>query len=297
MVGNVRWILVAALMIQGSLALAQDVIAEKPMRVGVWGGHAPIGDGQLQETEVFITIHKPAKPNGAAIVICPGGGYGGLVTGAEGHGIATWLNRHGIAGVVLEYRLPAGRTLVPLLDAQRAIRTVRSRAKDWMIDPSRIGIMGFSAGGHLASTVATHFDDGDPKATDVIARVSCRPDFAILIYPVISMGDKTHHGSRRNLLGPDPSAKMIDLYSNEKQVTDKTPPTFLAHAKDDKVVVPENSQLFYAALQAHKVPGQYLELASGGHGLNGYKGPMWDAWQEKSLAWLGELKLLQPAGK
>ena len=297
MVCNVRWFLIAVLMIQGSLALAQDATADKPMRVGIWGGHAPIGDGQFQETEVFITHHKPAKPNGAAVVICPGGGYGGLVTGAEGHGIATWLNRHGITGVVLEYRLPAGRTPVPLLDAQRAIRTVRARAKEWMIDPTRIGIMGFSAGGHLASTAATHFDDGDPKATDVIARVNCRPDFAILIYPVITMGDKTHHGSRRNLLGPDPSAKMIDLYSNEKQVTDKTPPTFLAHAKDDKVVVPENSQMFYAALQAHKVPGQYLELASGGHGLNGYKGPMWDAWQDKSLAWLSELKLLQPASK
>ena len=294
---NVRWILAVVIMVQGSLALAQNEATDKPLRVGVWGGHAPIGDGNFQETEVFITVHKPAKPNGAAIVICPGGGYGGLVTGAEGHGIATWLNRHGITGVVLEYRLPAGRTRVPLLDAQRAIRTVRARAKEWEIDSARIGIMGFSAGGHLASTAATHFDDGDPQATDVIARVSCRPSFAVLIYPVITMGNKTHQGSRNNLLGKDPSAEMIDLYSNEKQVTDKTPPTFLAHAKDDKVVVPENSQMFYAALQTHKVAGQYLELASGGHGLNGYKGPMWDAWQEKSLAWLDELKLLHSAGK
>jgi acetyl esterase/lipase len=244
---------------------------------------------------VFITVHRAAKPNGAAIVICPGGGYGGLVTGGEGHGIAAWLNKHGITGVVLEYRLPAGRTYVPLLDAQRAIRTVRARATEWGVDPARIGIMGFSAGGHLASTADTHFDEGDPKATDPIARVNCRPDFAILIYPVISMGDKTHQGSKNNLLGANPSKELVELFSNEKQVTDKTPPTFLAHAKDDTVVVPENAQMFYAALQAHKVPSKYLELPSGGHGLNGYKGPIWDAWQEQSLAWLDELKLLQPS--
>lgn len=294
-----RCLLASLVLFQCCVAIAQDAAAEKaaPQKVGLWNGKAPNGDGQFQETEVFITVHQPAKANGAAIVICPGGGYGGLVTGAEGHGIARWLNQHGIAGVVLEYRLPAGRSHVPLLDAQRAIRTVRSRGKEWGIDPQRIGIMGFSAGGHLASTAETHFDDGDAKATDPIERVSCRPDFAILIYPVISMGEKGHGGSRRNLLGAEPSAKLIDLFSNEKQVTDKTPPTFLAHAKDDKVVVPENSEMFYAQLQKHHVPSVYLELPSGGHGLNGYKGPMWDAWQQKSIAWLGEIKMLQPAAK
>jgi acetyl esterase/lipase len=293
MIRSVRLMLVALVLTSGWNAIAQD--APKPDRVGLWNGKAPIGDGQFQDTEVFITVHRPAKPNGAAIVICPGGGYGGLVTGGEGHGIAAWLNKHGITGVVLEYRLPAGRTYVPLLDAQRAIRTVRARATEWGVDPARIGIMGFSAGGHLASTADTHFDEGDPQAADPIARVSCRPDFAILIYPVISMGDKTHQGSKNNLLGANPSKELVELFSNEKQVTDKTPPTFLAHAKDDTVVVPANSEMFYAALQAHKVPGKYLELPSGGHGLNGYKGPMWDAWQEQSLAWLGELKLLLPS--
>src|SRR5205823_5191344 len=137
----------------------------EPNRIPLWNNRAPVADGrdgQFQEAEAWITVHRPAKGNGAAIVICPGGGYGGLVTGAEGHGIAAWLNRHGIAGVVLEYRLPAGRSFVPLLDAQRAIRTVRANAKEWGIEPSRIGIMGFSAGGHLASTAGTHFDDGDP---------------------------------------------------------------------------------------------------------------------------------------
>jgi acetyl esterase/lipase len=152
--------------------------------------------------------------------------------------------------------------------------------------------MDFSAGGHLASTAGTHFDNGDPKAADVIERVSCRPDFMILVYPVITMDDTAHAGSRTNLLGRDPSPKLIELFSNEKQVTDKTPPAFLAHAIDDKPVPPENSKAFYAALQKHKVPSKYLELPSGGHGLDGYKGPMWDAWQEQSLAWLVELKLV-----
>lgn len=295
-VGRRLVLLTMLLVVSGSIAGAQDGPEAKPVRIGLWNGKAPIGDGKFQDAEVFITVHRPAKPNGAAIVICPGGGYGGLVTGGEGHGIAEWLNKHGITGVVLEYRLPAGRTYVPLLDAQRAIRTVRARASEWGVDPARIGIIGFSAGGHLASTAVTHFDDGDAKADDPIARVSSRPDFAILVYPVISMGEKTHQGSKRNLLGANPSQELVELFSNEKQVTDKTPPTFLTHAKDDGVVVPENARMFYEALQDHKVRGEYLELPSGGHGLNGYKGPMWDAWQQRSLAWLDELKLLQPNG-
>ncbi len=276
------------------LSLGEDKVV--PEQIGLWNGRAALGDGNVQETEVFITVYHPAKANGTAVVICPGGGYGGLAIQPEGHGIAAWLNKHGVTGVVLEYRMPAGRHAVPLLDAQRAIRTVRANAKAWNIDPARIGIIGFSAGGHLASTAATHFDAGKPEATDRVDRVSCRPDFAILVYPVISMGETTHGGSRKNLLGNDPTPELVKLYSNEKQVTDQTPPTFLAHPLDDQVVVPANSQSFYAALQAHQVPSQYLELASGGHGLNGYKGPMWDAWQTQSLAWLVEMKLLPVAG-
>lgn len=264
----------------------------EPERLKLWNGRAPIGDGKFEQAEARITVHKPEKANGTAIVICPGGGYGGLVAGPEGHGIAAWLNRHGITGVVLEYRLPGGRPYVPLLDAQRAIRTVRSNAKAWGIDPTKIGIMGFSAGGHLASTAGTHFDDGAPKAEDAIDRSGCRPDFMILVYPVITMGEKTHGGSRNNLLGKNPEAKLVELFSNEKQVTPKTPPAFLAHAKDDRAVVPDNSKAFYEALQIQKGQAKYLELPSGGHGLNGYKGPMWDAWQEQSLTWLAELKLI-----
>lgn len=269
----------------------------EPERLKLWNGRAPLGDGKFEQADARITVHNPEKPNGTAIVICPGGGYGGLVTGPEGHGIAAWLNRYGITGVVLEYRLPAGRPYVPLLDAQRAIRTVRSNAKAWGIDPTKIGIMGFSAGGHLASTAGTHFDDGDPKADDPIDRNGCRPDFMVLVYPVITMGEKTHGGSRNNLLGKNPEAKLVELFSNDKQVTAKTPPAFLAHAKDDGAVVPDNSKAFYDALQMQKVPAKYLELPSGGHGLNGYKGPMWDAWQEQSLAWLAEMKFIPAAAE
>jgi acetyl esterase/lipase len=152
---------VGVFILGAELVAAPGEKAPKPERIGLWNKRAPIGDGKFQEAEVWITVHRPEKPNGTAIVICPGGGYGGLVTGAEGHGIATWLNRHAITGAVLEYRLPAGRSYVPLLDAQRAIRTVRTNARAWNLDPARIGIMGFSAGGHLASTAGTHFDRGN----------------------------------------------------------------------------------------------------------------------------------------
>jgi acetyl esterase/lipase len=266
---------------------------EQPLTVNLWPlEKAPNGDGTFSASDARITVHLSKKPNGAAIVICPGGGYGGLVTGAEGHGIARWLNSHGITGVVLEYRLPAGRSFVPLLDAQRAIKLVRAHSKEWKVDASRIGIMGFSAGGHLASTAATHFHDGDTSAADLVDQFSCRPDFAVLVYPVVTMGEKTHGGSRRNLLGPNPTPEMIELFSNEKQVTEKTPPMFLTHAIDDMPVPCENSRALYEALQKAGIASKYLELPSGGHGLNGYKGPMWDAWQTQSLEWLAEQKLI-----
>lgn len=273
---------------------AQDA-PPKPEKISLWSNRAPIGGGEFQAGDATITVHRAAQPNGAALVICPGGGYGGLVTGAEGHGIAQWLNGHGMTGVVLEYRLPRGNSSVPLLDAQRAIRTVRSRAKEWGIDPKRIGIIGFSAGGHLASTAGTHFDAGDPKATDSVGQVSCRPDFMILVYPVISMTAKGHQGSKNNLLGKDAKPELVELFSNEKQVNAQTPPAFLAHALDDKVVPPDNSKMFYDALLASGVPAKYLELPSGGHGLNGYKGPMWDAWQTQSLEWLAARNMIPAA--
>lgn len=264
---------------------------EAPKVIRLWPDKAPVDKTTTEESDAKITVHLPESPNGTSIVICPGGGYGGLVTGAEGHGIAEWLNKHGIAGVVLEYRLPKGRSFVPLMDAQRAIRIVRANAAEWKLNPDRVGIMGFSAGGHLASTAATHFEAARPDEADPWNRPSCRPDFAILVYPVVTMSDLTHSGSRNNLLGPSPTQEMITLFSNEKQVSAQTPPMFLAHALDDKPVPPENSKMLHEALKAAGVQTKYLELPSGGHGLNGYKGPMWDAWQTQSLEWLGDLKL------
>lgn len=262
-----------------------------PETLPLWAEHAPMGDGKFTSEMAFITVHRPQNPNGTAVVICPGGGYGTLMMNPEGHGIAKWLNEHGITGVVLEYRLPKGNPNIPLLDAQRAIRTVRSKAKDWGCDPQCIGIIGFSAGGHLASTAMTHFEEGDPHAKDPIDRFGCRPDFGILIYPVISMGPKAHAGSKRNLLGPDPKAETVRWFSNEEQVTANTPPAFLAHAQDDTTVSPEDSRMFHDALRSHQVPSTYLRLATGGHGLNGYRGPMWDEWQTQVLKWLVEQRL------
>lgn len=258
----------------------------------------PLWLDKASTSTAAITVHHPDEPSGTAMIICPGGGYGGLVTGAEGHGIARWLNAHGITGVVLEYELPKGRSMVPLRDAQRAIRWVRSNAKAWGVNAKQIGIIGFSAGGHLASTAGTHFDAGQPAAKDPVERVSCRPDFMVLVYPVITMGEKTHSGSKRNLLGPDPTPEAVKRFSNELQVTKSTPPAYLAHAQDDRVVVPENSRMFHQALREHRVASKYLELPSGGHGLNRYRGPMWDAWQTGALQWLAaEGLLLKPAEK
>lgn len=286
--------IVLGLLFTGLLTTAISAeAAPEPERIALWPGEAPVGGDETEKANAHITVFRPEKPNGAAIVICPGGGYGVLVKGPEGTGIAKWLVEHGVTGVVLEYRLPRGKAYRPLFDAQRAIRTTRANAGKWGCDPKRIGIMGFSAGGHLASSAATHFDDGDSGAADPVSRVSCRPDFAILIYPVITMGPKTHGGSRNNLLGRHPTAKMIELFSNEKQVTRQTPPCFLAHAVDDRPVPPDNSRMFYEALRLNKVPAKYLELPGGGHGLNGYRGPHWEAWKTQSLQWLAELGMIR----
>lgn len=261
-----------------------------PPKQPLWEGTAPglREDEAPLPTKPSFTVHLPAKSNGAAMIICPGGGYGGLVTGAEGHGIAQWLNANGIAGIVLEYRLPVGHPNVPILDAQQALRLTRLRASEWKINPKKVGIIGFSAGGHLAATAATHTEVayGGPATT------STRPDFAILVYPVVTMQTGTHGGSKKNLLGPKPTDKLVEFFSAEKQVSKETPPTFLAHALDDKLVPIENSRVYYAACLTKGVKAQLLELPTGGHGLNGYKGPSWDAWQKQSLDWLRDLKFI-----
>ena len=270
-------------------------LAGEPLRLSLWPDGAPLGDGKSEKVEVPLTVHlpEPAVATGTAIVICPGGGYGGRVVEGEGHGIARWLNAHGIAGVVLEYRLPAGNYHRPMLVAQRALRVVRSPAEEWKLNPGRIGIMGFSAGGHLASTAGTHFDAGNAASADLVERLSCRPDFMVLVYPVITMGALTHGGSRNNLLGPSPSAELVELLSNEKQVTAKTPPAFLTHARTDAAVPVAHSQMFYAALKAKGIPAELQEFPKGNHGYNGYQGEEWDAWQNRSLEWLGEQGLLK----
>jgi acetyl esterase/lipase len=284
MLGWMAWVLVAA------RVLGQEVKFPDPVRVALWPEGAPDGAGGVSlEEKPAMTVYRPPQPNGMAVVICPGGGYGGLVTGAEGQGIARWLYDSGITGVVLEYRLPVARSMVPLLDVQRAIRLTRHHAAAWGLETNRVGVMGFSAGGHLAATAATHFDRGVAGAKDVVSRQGSRPDFAVLVYPVITMGPQTHDGSKRNLLGTNTPPARIRWFSCEEQVKTNTPPVFLAHAVDDRAVTIENSRLFAAALKAKGVPHRLLELPDGDHGLNGYKGASWDAWQRESLIWMQAL--------
>jgi acetyl esterase/lipase len=274
-----------------------------PLIFKLWNGRAPIGDGMYEDADTTITVYLVAQgeqsmnhnitqaspSTSAAVVICPGGSYHTLNTQGAGHRVARWLNTHGITAVVLEYRLPHGRSSVPALDAQQAIRTIRSNAASWQVNPSRVGIMGFSAGGHVAATAGTHFDLGDPEAIDVVDRASCRPDFVLLAYPVVTMGKKAHARSKRNLLGRKPTHEQIQFYSLETQVTIETPPMFLAHALNDvKVSSDYNSKALFEALQAKNISSRYLELPRGGHGLNHQRGPMWDTWQKQSLDWLLE---------
>lgn len=276
------------------LALLVVPATGKTIKVPLWPDKAaPFGEGRTEKANPVMTAYIPRNSNGTAVVICPGGGYGTLVKGPEGTGIARWLNKHKITGIVLEYRLPKGEAFRPLLDAQRAIRLTRANAKDWNIDPGKVGIMGFSAGGHLASTAATHFDKGEKGAKDPVNRESSRPDFAVLIYPVITMGNGTHLGSRKNLLGPKPTAEAIEMFSNEKQVTQDTPPCFVAHAANDAVVHVSHSRMFQKALVAKGVKSKYYEPPTGNHGFNIYKGEIWDSWQKQSLDWLRSLDLIK----
>jgi acetyl esterase/lipase len=269
-------------------AATVSTAADSPIKVRLWPGKAPVGDGSYETVESELKVYLPPsdKSTGTAVVICPGGGYIRHVVDREGYPIADWLNSHGIVAILLEYRLPEGRPWVPLLDAQRAIRITRARTAEWKIDPRRVGILGFSAGGHVASTAATHFDAGRTGNADSVESMSCRPDFVLLVYPVVTMGEQTHELSKTKLLGADPQPELVRLFSNETQVTNNTPPAFLAHAQDDTDVPPDNSRRFVAALQANRVPVEYLELPSGGHGLNGCQGPLWEEWKARSLEWL-----------
>ncbi|MEO6705608.1 MAG: alpha/beta hydrolase [Ginsengibacter sp.] len=245
-----------------------------------------------------ITVYMPSKRNatGQAVIICPGGGYVNLAYSWEGTDVAKLLNSKGITAIVLKYRLPNSRSniapnLSPLMDAKRAIRMTRFYAAKWNIKKDKIGIMGFSAGGHLASTLGTHFDSGNSTATDSIEQMSSRPDFMILIYPVISMSKIIMHTvSRNSLIGNKPTEKLGRFYSNELQVTKETPPTFLVHATDDKTVPVENSLLFYQSLKDHNVPAEMHIYPNGGHGFGLALGKGYlETWTDRCIDWLRSL--------
>ena len=235
-----------------------------------------IKDGKVQSTSqvsiptLSVFLPKGIKQNQTAVVIFPGGGYTHLAIDKEGTKVAEWFNAQGIVAFVLKYRLPnnlimTNKTVGPLQDAQEAIRVIRLNAAVWNIDPNKIGVMGFSAGGHLASTLSTHYDD---RVYETSSKISARPDFSLLIYPVISMeNDITHKGSQISLLGENASQQDIDSFSNEKRVTAQTPPAFLIHATDDNVVLPENSINYYLALKKNGVTAELHLYEKGGHGF------------------------------
>ena len=260
--------LIALIACSAALLAAQE---KQPPTELLWPGGAPgaVGSEDIDKPSLTIYLPDPAKAVGTGVVICPGGGYVNLAMDHEGKQIAEWMNSVGIAAFILKYRLgPRYHHPAMIDDAHRALRIVRTRAAEFGIAPDRIGIMGFSAGGHLASTAATHFDSGDANADDPIERAGSRPDFAILCYPVISFTTPwVHAGSRASLLGPNPDPKLVELLSNELQVTPQTPPTFLFHTDNDTVVPPENSVLFYMALKKAGVPAEMHIFAEGEHGL------------------------------
>lgn len=270
--------------------------------------HTPAPEN-IQKTDIIrisnvqipdMAVYLPSKrfATGQAVVICPGGGYWMVAYDLEGTDIARFFNSIGVAAIVLKYRMPTNGNCeitykVPLADAQRAMRLVRKNSSKWNINPEKIGVMGFSAGGHLASTLGTHFDYGDKAATDSVEMQSCRPDFMILMYPVISFVDSCkHEGTKNALLGKNPTQELLNYYSNELQVKEDTPPTFIVHAEDDTTVPVESSLLMYKALRAKKIPTELHILPEGKHGFglainNGHVA----SWTNSMRLWLNWLNL------
>jgi acetyl esterase/lipase len=297
-------IFIAGLVIMQSITMmAQD------FRMPLYEGEIPNSKktGQSEEIEHSditlirnvqvpdIAVYLPSKrfSTGQAVVICPGGGYWVLAYDLEGTDIARYLNSIGVAAIVLKYRLPTyGNCVVPhkapLMDAQRAMRLVRTHAAEWSIDPKKIGVMGFSAGGHLASTLGTHFDYGNSDSPDPVEKQSCRPDFMILMYPVITFTDTTvHTGSREALLGKDADPELVKYYSNELQVKKDTPPAFFVHADNDPAVPVENSLLMYAAMRKQHIPAELHILSEGEHGFGlGGKNEHIASWTNSLRLWL-----------
>jgi len=275
--------------------------AADPIRL--WEGDAPGATGKEPKDIPTLTPYLPAadKTSGTAIVVCPGGGYGGLA-GHEGEGYAKWLADNGISAFVLKYRLGSAgyRHPVMLNDVSRAIRLVRSRAAEWKLDTKRVGVMGSSAGGHLASTAVTHFDAGKADSDDAVEKQSSRPDFGVLCYAVISMEDGvTHSGSKANLLGKDPDPKLVELLSNEKQVTKQTPPCFVWSTGDDKAVPVTNSLRFVTALQQNGIAYDFHVFQKGPHGIglsegrNGVPANDVHPWGKDLLYWMRQNEWLK----
>lgn len=270
---------------------------QKTTEKEVWDSADIIRVSLVQTPEMTVYLPSKKTATGQAVIICPGGGYTYLSYNWEGTDPAGYFVAKGIAAIVLKSRLPNAKSnitphLSPLLDAKRAMRIVRANAAKWNIKKTAIGIMGFSAGGHLASTLGTHFDSGDAASTDSIERQSSRPDFMVLVYPVISMSKPImHSGSRNNLIGAKADSSLARLYSNELQVTKETPPTFLVHATDDKAVPVENSLLFYQALKEANVPAEMHIYPTGGHGFGMGLGKGYlDTWMDRCVDWMKGLK-------
>lgn len=279
----------------------QSVAAEFKT-IHLWEKGAPGAPPTNPQDEPELYVKLPTAPsNGTSVIILPGGGYGALAMTYEGLDVADWFGSFGVTAFVLKYRMHGTGHMhpIPMMDGQRAIRTVRARAAEWKLDPSRVGVLGFSAGGHLASTLGTHFDKGDAKSADPIDRVSSRPDFLILCYPVISLTAPTaHRGSIANLLGPKPDPELLQSLSNDTQVTPKTPPTFIFQTSEDKGVPAENAVAFYLALHKAGVPAEMHIFQNGPHGVGMAKViPGTKEWPELLHKWLQVRGLLEKETK
>jgi acetyl esterase/lipase len=288
-------LILAATLLLGALAVPHASAQAPTQPFPLWPQGAPGSLGKEDKDVPTLTpfFASSDRATGAVMVVLPGGGYGGLAA-HEGRDYALWLNEIGVTAFVLKYRLGSGGYRHPIMvnDAARAVRYVRSKAAEWKLDAKRVGIMGSSAGGHLASTLLTHFDAGDANAADPIDRLSSRPDLGILCYPVITLGEKTHQGSKNNLLGPSPTPELVQLLSNELQVTKDTPTTFLFHTAEDTAVPVENSLLFAASLAKNKVPFSLHVYPKGAHGI-GLGTRNWDPaarhpWVNECALWLKE---------
>jgi len=294
---NRSWYAILLVFILCRLSIAQT----EPQTISLWDGKSPgsIGQEPKDNPNGLLYLLPANSGEGKAagtserhpcLVVLPGGGYGGLAIDHEGYQIAGWANSMGMVAFICKYRhrKDGYGHPVPMQDAQRAVRMARANADEWNIDTKKVGIIGFSAGGHLASTVLTHFDEGQPIEGDLVASKSSRPDFGILCYPVIGMGKPyTHAGSQKNLLGTEPSPELVASLSNEFQVSAQTPPTFIFHTQEDVVVHPENSLAFYSAMVRHKVPGELHFFQKGKHGVGLAAGiPGTESWPELCRNWL-----------